>query len=263
MGAHNARLGFGCKSQDATNWLTNVADRGYAGTMDGATGRPDVMANLRGWLADAALPEDGRLPPERDLAARLQVNRAEVRKALAVLQAEGLVWRHVGKGTFATRMATRRPAGERRPDVAEISDVTSPPEAMQARLIIEPELARLAALHANAVQLSEMQRLAMQMRAARSWEEYEDLDFRFHDLVAEASGNRLLLEVERLVNGVRRSVVWGNLARRPVGPSPDYHSFDEHDAIIAAIGRRDRRGAADAMRRHLESTASALAEESG
>lgn len=229
--------------------------------MENPTRRQDVLRYLRGWLADAALPEDGRLPPERDVAAKLGVNRAEVRKSLALLEAEGLVWRHVGKGTFATRLAPPPSSSERRLDLADIADVTSPPEAMQARLLIEPELARLAALHANAAQCTEMSRLATRMRAARAWAEYEDLDFRFHDLIAEASGNRLLLEVERLVNGVRRSVVWGHLARRPVGPSPDYHSFDEHDGIVAAIRSRDRRGAAEAMRRHLESTARALAEE--
>jgi DNA-binding FadR family transcriptional regulator len=230
--------------------------------MDAFSPRPDVLGQLRQWLATSGLPEDGRLPPERELAARLDVNRAEVRKALAVLEAEGRVWRHVGKGTFATR-AVPRGGGERRPDLGEIADGTSPPEAMQARLIIEPELARLAALHATRAQLDEMRRLAVAMRAVPGWAEYEDLDFRFHELIAEASGNRLLLEVERLVNGVRRSVVWGHLARRPVGPSPDYHSFDEHDAIVAAVAQRDRRGAAEAMRRHLESTARALADEAG
>lgn len=234
--------------------------------MDQASPATVTLKHLRGWLNSAALPGDGRLPTERDIAARLGVNRAEVRKALAVLEAEGRVWRHVGRGTFATLGATAMGAAasqSRRPEMAEIADDTSPPQAMQARLILEPELARLAALNATAAQLAELRRLAVSARTVRSWEEYEDLDFRFHELIAAASGNRLLLEVERLVNGVRRSVVWGHLARRPVGPSADYHSFAEHDAIVDAIGKRDRRGAAEAMRRHLESTAQALIDDNG
>lgn len=228
--------------------------------MDGVSERQGVLPRLRAWLHGTALPEDGRLPPERELALRLGVNRGEVRKALAVLEAEGRVWRHVGKGTFATRAAG---ASDRRPDVAGLAEGTSPPEAMEARLLVEPELARLAALRATAAQIAELTRLAAAARAARSWAEYEELDYRFHDLIAEAAGNRLLVEVERLVNGVRRAVVWGHLSRRPVGPSPDYHSFDEHDAIVAAIAMRDRRGAAEAMRRHLESTARALGDDGG
>jgi DNA-binding FadR family transcriptional regulator len=227
--------------------------------MDGSIERAGVLAHLRTWLDTASLPPDGRLPPEREVASRLGVARSEVRKALAVLEAEGRVWRHVGKGTFVTRGPAATP--ERKPAIAELADATSPPEAMEARLIVEPEIARRAALRATAAQVADLRRLAAAMRAATTWAEYEELDFRFHDLIAEAAGNRLLLEVERLVNGVRRAVVWGHLARRPTGPSPDYHSFDEHDALVAAIATRDRRGAAEAMKRHLDSTARALEED--
>lgn len=218
-----------------------------------ATPENPVLSRLRQGLAEGLVATDGRLPAERDLATRLGVNRGEIRKALAVLELEGSLRRHVGRGTFATRAAPRRGA-----DLAEIADTTSPPEAMQARAILEPELARLAALQATAAQIAELRRLAGAMRGVADWATYEALDYRFHELIAEAAGNRLLMEVERLVNGVRRAVVWGHLALRPIGPSPDYHSFDEHDAIVAAIARRDRAGAAEAMRRHLDSTAGAL-----
>lgn len=219
----------------------------------GQTAAPGaVLARLRDGLEATGLAEGGRLPAERDLAVRFGVNRGEIRKALAVLELEGRVQRHVGRGTFVARGG--RPATA----LAAIAETTSPPEAMQARTILEPELARLAALQANAAQIAELRRLAAAMRGVADWASYEALDYRFHELIAEAAGNRLLMEVERLVNGVRRAVVWGHLTLRPVGPSADYHSFDEHDAIVAAIAARDRPGAAEAMRRHLDSTAQAL-----
>ena len=59
-----------------------------------------VVTQLRGYLAQIQLPDDGRLPPERELAAALGVSRTELRKALDVLESEGQLWRHVGKGTF-------------------------------------------------------------------------------------------------------------------------------------------------------------------
>jgi DNA-binding FadR family transcriptional regulator len=214
-----------------------------------------VLERLRTWLSDAQLPNDGRLPPERSLAEHFGVKRAELRKALAVMEAEGRLHRHVGRGTFLSEHST---ALEVFPNSVDIANRTSPPEAMQVRIIIEPEIARLAALQATSAQITQMKELCARMRNSRTWSEYEDLDWRFHNLLAESSGNNLLLEIQRLVNGVRRSVVWGHLAKRPIGPSPNYHSFAEHDALIEAITNRDRRGAAEAMRRHLNSTASTM-----
>jgi DNA-binding GntR family transcriptional regulator len=50
---------------------------------------------------------------------------------------------------------------------------------------------------------------------------------------------------------VRSTIVWGRLATRPAGPTPDYISFAEHEEILSAIENRDAAQAADAMRRHL------------
>src|SRR5512145_473355 len=74
--------------------------KGYA--MDGvADGRGvDTLARLRAYLDGGGLPVDSRLPPERELSRSLGVSRAGLRQALAVLEAEGQIWRHVGKGTF-------------------------------------------------------------------------------------------------------------------------------------------------------------------
>lgn len=211
---------------------------------------------LRHWLSAAEVPESGRLPPERVLAAQFQVTRAELRKALAVLETEGRLRRHVGRGTF---LATGRGASRSRID--ELAEGTTPRDAMQARLVVEPELARLAALNATTTQIAEMRSLSAQLRRVRSWSDYETIDARFHTLIAEASGSRLLVEIHHIINGVRRKVVWGHLNVRPVGPSADYHSFNEHDAIVSAIANRDRRGAAEAMRQHLNATISTLVDD--
>lgn len=215
-----------------------------------------LLAQLRDWLSAAVLPENGRLPPERALAARFEVTRAELRKALAVLEAEGRLSRHVGRGTFLS--PARGPSRSR---IDELAEVITPREAMQARVVLEPELANLAALNATTSQIAEMRTLCLHMRKAETWRDYETHNARFHNLIAEASGNRLLGEMHEIISGVRRKVIWGHLNVRPVGPSDDYHSFEEHDAIVEAIANRDRRGAADAMRRHLQSTISTLVDD--
>jgi DNA-binding FadR family transcriptional regulator len=216
-----------------------------------------AIAQLKSWLEKTDLPADGRLPPERDLAATFGMSRAELRKSLAILEAEGLIWRHVGKGTFLSGHARRE-----RPDIASLAHRTSPPEAMQVRMILEPEIAALAARQATGAQIQQLQALCLQMRRTPAWPEYQLLDAQFHTAIAGAAGNGLLAELHAIVNDVRRSVVWGGLAKRTLGPPADYHSFAEHEAIVAAIENRDRQGAAESMRRHLLSTSRDLMGES-
>lgn len=211
-----------------------------------------TLPKLRNWLSSANLSEGDRIPPERVLAEALQVSRADLRKALLVLESEGHLDRQVGRGTFV-----RDPNRVGLADAAKLAllaQKTGPHEAMIARLALEPELARLAALHASPNQIAEMRRLADAMRTSPDWETYEELDSRFHDMIAEATGNPLLQEISRIVNGVRRQVVWSRLYLPEGRPNPDYHSFAEHDEIVAALERRDRAGSRDAMRRHINST---------
>ena len=212
-----------------------------------------LFFDLARWLNEANLPANGRLPPERELAEQFGVNRAELRKAMSALEAEGRISRHVGRGTFLT-VAT----GASQSIVRDIARHVNPVEAMQARLIIEPGVASLAALQATISQIEEMRHLTVEMRASASWSEYEERDWTFHNLLAQACNNRLLMETEQLLNSVRRIVVWRHLQRECSAPPTNYHSFDEHEGIVNAIARRDRRAAAQGMERHLQKTLSLL-----
>lgn len=207
-----------------------------------------ALPQLRFWLGQAGLPGESRLPPERELARTLDVTRAELRKALSVLEEEGQLWRHVGKGTFIGSRPLDSVA-----DLAAITRRTNPAEVMRTRLLIEPEVARLAALNATAAQVAEMRACLQRSRAAATWRQYEGWDNRLHRVIAEAAQNNLLLALLDTLNAVRRAVAWGRLRANPVRPDPDHHSFAEHDSIVDAIEDRDLDRAAAGMRRHLES----------
>lgn len=205
----------------------------------------NLLPQLMDWLEHIPLPKDGRLPPERKLAVDLKSSRAEVRKALAILENQGQLRRHVGQGTFLNRSAVRAA------DTEAIGERTSPVDTVHARLLLEPELARLAAMHATSRQMAEMRALAANMKSAKNWIDYVQRDAELHRLIAHAAGNRLLSEILDLIYSVRSTIVWGRLATRPAGPTPDYISFTEHEEILLAIGNRDGGEAADAMRKHL------------
>jgi DNA-binding FadR family transcriptional regulator len=205
-----------------------------------------ALTQLRAWLSQRELPPSTRLPPERELSELLGVSRGELRKALATLESRGELWRHVGKGTFVGA----RPVSEIF-SVPEMARQTNPSEVMRARLVVEPELAREAALHATADDINALRLCASGARSAETWRQYESWDNRLHRAVAEAAHNALLLALFDTLNAVRRTVVWGRLRNETPTPPADHHSFAEHEAIVAAIEERNLSAAASRMRLHL------------
>lgn len=211
-----------------------------------------LVQRMRDWLVEKGQSREGRIPPERSLSQTFGVSRFEIRKALAVLEMEGRLSRQIGRGTFLVD------APEIDAHIVDLANRTSPVEAMQARLILEPELAKLAAVSATIAQVAELRTLTKRIRNVGTWAEYVALDADLHNLIAEASGNTLLKELHTILNGVRKIVVWTKIEPQLEGPPPDYHSFAEHDAIVEAIARRDRIAAGDAMARHINSTSAQL-----
>jgi len=209
-----------------------------------------ALVQLRAYLAQRDLPSDSRLPSERELCEVLGVSRGDVRKALAVLEAEGQVWRHVGKGTFVGSGPIEEVV-----HVADIAAKTNPADLMRARLILEPELAREAALHATFDDIAAMRACLEKTKAAETWRQYENFDNLLHRQVAEATRNTVLLGLFDALNSIRRAVVWGRLRPDPARPPADHHSFAEHERLVDAIEDRDLAGAASAMRVHLQSVA--------
>lgn len=216
--------------------------------IEGGNGGHAALVQLQAWLAQHDPETDSRLPPERELCEILGVSRGELRKALAILEREGQIWRHVGKGTFIGS----RPV-EETVAISDISARTNPADLMRARLIIEPEIAGEAALHAAASDIAAMRRSLVQTRAASTWRQYENFDNLLHRQIAEASRNPVLLGLFDALNAIRRAVVWGRLRTEPSRPPADHHSFGEHQRIVDAIEQRDIAGAASAMRLHLQS----------
>lgn len=207
-----------------------------------------ALVQLRAYLSQADKVPNTRLPAERELAKLVGTSRGELRKALAVLETEGLIWRHVGKGTF---VALAKPFETY--NLAEIAQRSNPREVMRARLTFEPAIAAEAAMNASPLDIKDLRSCATDSRNAQTWREYEACDNRFHKLVADSTHNQITAAVFDVLAGIRRAVVWGRLREDRDCPPPEHHSFAEHDAIIKAIANRDSAGASTAMLTHLSS----------
>ena len=219
-----------------------------------AEGSLDPVMRLRSFIAEGGYGQGGRLPAERQLTEELGVSRSVLRKALDALERDGVIWRHVGKGTFVSDTAAK-PAEDALLDIAR---QLTPFRMMRARMAIEPAIAREAAVNASGDTLMRMRRAIERSKAATTWGEYEQQDDLFHRTVAESSDNLLLLALFDQLNDVRRAVAWGNVTRVSLRPSLNHSSFAEHDAIAEAIANRDPVAAYETMRKHLRSVSQRL-----
>ncbi len=198
---------------------------------------------LRQFIESGNFAKQDRLPPERELAATLGLTRNKLRNGLRRLEAEGVIWRHVGKGTYIGS----RPAdnGKR----FSISEVTNPREIMEARIAFEPELARLAAFRGTARNFAEMDQCVEKMVGATRWELWEQMDTRLHRCIAEAAQNELLLAMFAMMADLKS--IWGRLRQAPDMPARVQRSTREHAEIVKALRDRDAEGASQLMRTHL------------
>lgn len=220
------------------------------------TGTNDLTQRLRDLIDSAGFRHNDRIPPERELCERLGTTRNQLRKALAELEAQGRIWRHVGRGTFVGA----RPVLNLR-DVTFLRDLIKPAQVVAVRFNIEPELSRLAAHEARKSDCEQMKLCAERCRIAEDWRTYEAWDNNLHHAIARATRNQLYIYFFETLNTIRRSIVWGQ-PRSTRGPAENYSSFVEHDEIVTAISAGRGELAADAMQRHLRSVYSRLLPES-
>ena len=226
-------------------------------TMPESSEREDALARVRALISAGDYAPGDRLPPERELIDRLGMSRTTLRRALEILEREGAIWRHVGKGTFVASHGGPGASGS----IAELSQQLTPVRMMRARLCIEPAIAREAAMNASGEAIIRMKLAKDRAAVATSWADYEIHDDLFHRSVAKASDNILLLTLFDQLNQVRRAVAWGSVVRQSERPPQEHSSFAEHDQIAAAVEARDPAAAQDAMRRHIRSVSARLFEE--
>lgn len=205
-----------------------------------------VLREIRQIVTNNRVPSDGRLPTERELAAEFGAGRRSVRRALDQLEAEGLVWRKQGKGTFVGQ-----PPDPTEELAAKIVSEVDPLTAMEARLCIEPALADLCARRATADDVTKLRQLADRTHDAGGSEAAELWDGALHRAIARIAGNRVMLTAFTLIDEVRMGEEWQRKRHRARTPEARAAYDAQHSRIIDAIDARDGAAAAEAMRDHL------------
>lgn len=197
-------------------------------------------------IGSGELLEGAVLPPESSLCASYGVGRSVAREALHGLAAKGFLLVRQGS---ATVVAPRHQWSVLDRDFLSVnSGKEFFAQLQEARELLEPKLAFLAASRADAGALEEMESLTQQLAAARTASQvHAELDIRFHETIANASNNPVLTSLHSSITSLGRRT---RIASVAVPGAVDRAVF-WHRLLLEAIKERDAASAEAAMRMHL------------
>jgi DNA-binding FadR family transcriptional regulator len=208
----------------------------------------DDLEKVRSFVSGVQEKGEGRLPPERELAHLVGLTRSRLRGALKKLVDEEVIWREVGNGTYFGQRPLIGAGSSRKIDLANL---TSPSEVMEARLMLEPELARLSAFRARRENIEELELCVQKMGESNSQSEWAFWDRRFHRAIARAAGNTLLVILTEAIQANMDRETWGELSDRVHEVESTEEWMNDHVAILNAIKTRSPSAASEVMKKHL------------
>ena len=214
-----------------------------------------IARRLKKQISTGALNPGEKLPPERDMAQRFRTSRVSVREAYRSLEELGLltIRRGAEGGAFIADL-------DHGPVMRSLSLMlrlgkTTNDEITEARLLIEPPIARLAARRARPEDIERLQYVVRQQEnALRRRGDYSPFDLQFHRSVAECARNLPLKVLMDALSDLTVEVVAG--LDLPSGIQ--YQVCDSHRLIADAIERHDEDEAFKLMLHHVAQIQSRL-----
>ncbi|HZG73575.1 MAG TPA: FadR/GntR family transcriptional regulator [Chondromyces sp.] len=192
-----------------------------------------------------------KLPAERELCEQFGVSRAPIRQALSALELNGYIYSRQGEGVY---VKSNQPADQNQ-NSAIILEAVSPEDIVEARMNIEPLIARFAALRATDEDIEELRSTIKKMEEETKEGIYvPETDERLHNGIAKASHNDLFITfMAAISNAMKQQEMWKFIRDRTV-TRPDYRevNFNEHKLLIQAIEKHDEEEAVQVMTDHMQ-----------
>lgn len=202
-----------------------------------------IYRDLKSAIMEGAYASGSRLPTERALAEHFDVARNSVRKTLNMLEDEGLIIRHVGRGTFVRS--------------APAQDEFTLAELLEARLLFEPNLPDLVVERITPELIAEMESALEQVRNAESWDQFKEAKYAVHMAIARGSRNRFIISIFEQIIASRRRAGWGRPGQQlsPVLVVREA-AYRDNLVILDALRAGDADKAREAIRDYLLRTLS-------
>ncbi|HBC28058.1 MAG TPA: FadR family transcriptional regulator [Ruminococcaceae bacterium] len=205
-----------------------------------------LSSKLREMIAEKGMKPGDRMPSEGELVEMFGVGRSTVREAVKLLLADNVVEIHRGRGTYLTEA----PGVKKDPLGLGFSNQNKLLQnLLESRLLIEPQIARLAALRATGENLSRLSRAIGEMDAAEKQKakDFPSRDVEFHTAVAECTQNDVLYRILPLICD---SIREGYLETMNV-PGSNRKAIESHIRIFEAIRSGNPDDAMKQMRLHI------------
>jgi GntR family transcriptional regulator, transcriptional repressor for pyruvate dehydrogenase complex len=210
----------------------------------------EIADRIRVLILDGTLLPDRPLPGERLLAARFGVSRGSVRDAFRLLETIGLLETRHGQGTFPRELDVDRLVAPLASILTYRRDLQE--ELLDVRRMFEPAVARVAAARASDEDLADLQRiLDTQRRKLAAGGSAIVEDTAFHAVLARATRNRVVMRIMETLNNLL--IESRKLTLKQKG-RPE-RSIEGHEAVVAALRRRDADAASLAMLMHIDQIA--------
>jgi len=199
----------------------------------------DLLARIISIAVSTRADESGRirLPTERDLSEKLQVQRPTVRDRLKVLETLGFIQRKQGSGTYLSL-----PNSQFLQFYFEVSlklGFISIDQMQRALEMIGLEMVSTAATYSNQPDIDLLEKTMLTMQSARSIDDFVDGQLLFHNALAQASHNNVILLLIDGLAKVIRSVFMRRVRMISSVQGALDRSSDSHVRVIQAIKDRE------------------------
>jgi GntR family transcriptional repressor for pyruvate dehydrogenase complex len=210
----------------------------------------EVADRIRMLILNGTFPPGRPLPAERLMTKRLGVSRGSIRDALRMLEMIGLLETRHGQGTFPHELTVDRLVAPLASVMTYRHDLQG--ELMDVRRMFEPAVARVAATRVTDEDLTDLQYiLDAQRRKLETGQSPIVEDTAFHAALARCTRNRVVVSIMATLNDLLVESRKLTLKQR----GRPAQSIEGHEAVVAALRRRDAEGAAQAMSKHIDQIA--------
>ena len=216
----------------------------------------DIITQLLEMIRTEKWKAGEKIPGELELAASFMLSRNSVREALKALVHSGILESKAGQGTFVTLSALRNIHSM---ELAEMMrDESCFVELLESRLIIEPQLAHIAARKATPEEMMELTAAVERTENAYRNNTYSlEIGFEFHRIIARIAKNRFLI---KYIDSIKDELKLqrGMLVLSHMSGDDLKRELDEHKQVCELINNRQADKAREAMYNHLKTALTIL-----